>query len=300
MTPSPPDGSSSGGSRDRRIEDPSNLWLIHPASRALLPFALRSGISANMVSVAGLILGAGAAIAYAHWQDWRLAIVGLVLSVGWLIADGLDGMVARATGTSSALGRFLDGICDHGVFTLIYVSLAASIGTAGGWALAIVAGVAHAVQSSLYEGERARFHRRIRGVAVTGSAAVPGNVLVRLYDLVAGSLDRVGLPFERALARADNPVAFGAVYGRRSVPAMRIQSLLSANVRVQAIFVACLIGNPRLFWWFEIIVLSAVAIVGIARHRRVEAVLAGDPPIPSAGPRRPIFSFLSFRKQGNP
>ena len=51
-------------SRDRRIEDPTNLWVIHPASRALLPFAVRRGISANSVSLVGLALGALAALAY--------------------------------------------------------------------------------------------------------------------------------------------------------------------------------------------------------------------------------------------
>src|SRR4051812_1460321 len=45
------------GSRDRRIEDPTNLWIIHPAARALLPWFVSRGISANAVSVAGLCLG---------------------------------------------------------------------------------------------------------------------------------------------------------------------------------------------------------------------------------------------------
>ena len=139
------------GSRDLRIEDPSNLWLIHPAGRALLPHAVALGISANAVSVAGLVLGGVAAACFAQWSDWRFAILGLMFSVGWLIADGLDGMIARATGTASPVGRMLDGLCDHGVFALIYVTLAFSIGTGQAWALSAAAGIAHAVQSSLYE-----------------------------------------------------------------------------------------------------------------------------------------------------
>jgi CDP-diacylglycerol--serine O-phosphatidyltransferase len=164
MTIPPPDGS-----RDRRIEDSTNLWVIHPASRALLPLALRWGVSANLVSFAGLGVGAAAAYAFAHWSDPRAAVGGFLLAILWLIADGLDGMVARATKTASAFGRLLDGLCDHGVFTLIYIVLAQSIGTAEGWALAILAGFAHALQSNLFEGERARFHRRLRG---DGGAAV--------------------------------------------------------------------------------------------------------------------------------
>ena len=263
------------GSRDLRIEDPSNLWLIHPAGRALLPFALRLGVSANLVSVCGLLLGAGAAACYARWDDWRFALLGLLLSVGWLIADGLDGMVARATGTASALGRFLDGVCDHGVFALIYIAMAASVGTATGWALAVAAGVAHAVQSSLYEGERARFQRRAKGIAQPNASVPSGNPLVRLYDTFATSLDRVALPFERRMARDADPLAFGRTYAEAAAPVMRWMAWLTANVRVEATFLGCLLGAPQLFWGFEIVVLSAFAAVTIARHRAVERRLAG-------------------------
>jgi CDP-diacylglycerol--serine O-phosphatidyltransferase len=266
MTPPPRDGS-----RDRRIEDPSNLYLIHPASHALLPLALARGISANTVSVIGLCCGVAAAIAYANWQAHpALALVGLVFSVAWLVADGLDGMIARATKTASALGRALDGLCDHGVFALIYISLAASIGTLEAWVLTILAGIAHAVQSSLYEGERARFHRRVRGQALVVPLQPSGPWLVRLYDSVAGSLDRVAIPFERRLAASADPVETGRLYAERAVPVMRFQYLLTANMRVWVICLSCLIGNPRLFWWFEILPLTAVAAIGISRHRAVE------------------------------
>ena len=273
------------GSRDLRIEDPSNLWLIHPAGRALLPHAVRLRVSANAVSVAGLLLGAGAAAAYAQWDDWRFAFLGLALSIGWLVADGLDGMVARATGTASALGRFLDGLCDHGVFLLIYLTLAASVGTAQGWALAIAAGVAHAVQSNLYEGERARFQRRARGNAQPVPPPVQGNALVRAYDTLSTSLDRAALRFERRMARDADPLAFGRAYAQAAAPVMKRMAWLSANVRVQAIFLACLLGDPQLFWAFEIVVLSAIATITIVRHRAIERALAGDVPFPAAGRR---------------
>ena len=265
MTTPPPDGS-----RDRRIEDPSNRWIIHPAARALLPAALRLHVPANVVSVAGLLLGAVAAFVYARWTVPGAALAGLLLSIGWLIADGLDGMVARATGTASALGRFLDGVCDHGVFILIYVSLALSIGTIHGWLLAVAAGAAHAVQSSLYEGERARFHRRLHGRAEVDAPVPSANPLVRGYDAIAGSVGRLARPFERALAADASPAAFGQAYGERAVAPMRLLALLTANVRVYTIFAACLLGRPTLFWWFELVPLTLVAALGLFWHRRVE------------------------------
>lgn len=267
MTVPPPDGS-----RDRRIEDPTNLWIIHPAGRHLLPWFVARGIPANAVSVLGLVLGALAAAAYAQWAAWPFAFLGLLLSVGWLIADGLDGMIARATGTASALGRTLDGIVDHGVFALIYLVLAFSIGTVQGWALAVAAGVAHAVQSSLYEGERARFHRRAKGIPA--APPLPSrNPLVRLYDFVAGSVDRVAARFEDALRTAPDLAAFGRAYAETAAAPLRWMRLLTANVRVLAIFLACLAADPRLFWWFEIVPLTLVLAIGLAWHRAVESRL---------------------------
>lgn len=269
MTIPPPDRS-----RDRRIEDPTNLWIIHPAGRRLLPWFVARGISANAVSVAGLALGAAAAFAYSNWAAWPWAIAGLLLSIAWLIADGLDGMIARATRTASPLGRALDGLCDHGVFVLIYLVLASSIGTVEGWALAVAAGAAHAVQSNLYESERARFHRRCKGVAA--APPVPSrNPLVQLYDHVAGTVDRFAWRFDRAMQRQPDPARFGAAYGEAAARPMRLMWLLSANVRVYAIFLACLAGNPRLFWWFEIVPLTAILVAGLVWHRAVEARLAG-------------------------
>ena len=289
MTVPPPDGS-----RDRRIEDPTNLWVIHPAARALLPRALALRVSANAVSVSGLVLGAGAAMAYSHWHSNAAVLAGLLVSVAWLIADGLDGMIARATGTASAVGRFLDGLCDHGVFILIYVGLAASLGTAEAWVLAVLAGAFHAVQASIYEGERARFHRRVKGLAAASDTFASNcNALVRGYDLLAGLPERLAAPFERLLASSPEPIALGRLYGERAAPVMKVMGLLTANVRVWAVALACLIGNPRIFWWFEIVPLTIVAVICVARHRRVELGLVH----PSRySDREPLTSALSTRE----
>ena len=275
MTAPPPDRS-----RDRRIEDATNLWIVHPLARRALPWCLRHHVSANAVSFAGLAVGALAALSFSRWDHGVTVIAGLMLAVAWLVADGLDGMVARATGTASALGRALDGMCDHGVFALIYVGLALSIGSAEGWALAVGAGVAHAVQSNLYESERARFHRRSRGLARV-EPAPSRNPLVVLYDKVAAMLDRSAARLDAVLDVQGADRALARSYADSAVAPMRLMSLLSANMRVLAIFVACLAREPQLFWWFELIVLTAILVSGLVWHRAVEARLLtnanGDP-----------------------
>lgn len=266
MTIPPPDGS-----RDHRIEDPTNAFLIHPLSRMLLRPAVKAKVSANAVSVAGLCVGAGAAAAFADWRDWPMTVLGLLLAVAWLVLDGLDGAIARATGTASALGRFLDGACDHGVFVLIYVSLASGLGTREAWALAVSAGAAHAIQSSVYEGERARFHRRVRG-APAAERPPARNALVRGYDSISFGLDRATRAFDARLA-GPGGTTLAAEYAAAAVAPMRLQALLTANTRVWLICLACLAGDPRLFWWAEIAPLTLVAVAGVAWHRRVESRL---------------------------
>ncbi|MFL6721995.1 MAG: CDP-alcohol phosphatidyltransferase family protein [Sphingomonas sp.] len=267
MVPHSPDRS-----RDRRIEDPSNLWIIHPTARALLPWFVAAGISANAVSVGGLCVGALAALADANWHRWPFTFIGLFLSMAWLVADGLDGMIARATGTASATGRFLDGLCDHGVFFLIYVALAASIGTGEAWSLAACAGGFHALQSNLYEGERARFHRRCMGIAAVTTAPAP-NRLVRMYDHISGLVDRFALRFDEALLDHADAAQLGPLYAPAAAKPLRLMSLLSANVRVYAVFIACMARDPRLFWWFEIIPMTAILVIGLFWHRAVQSRL---------------------------
>lgn len=264
-------------SRDRRIEDPTNLWLVHPLSHALLPWAIRARLSANAVSVAGLVLGTCAAMAFARWEFTSFEHLGLLLAIGWLVADGLDGMIARATGTASPLGRMLDGLCDHGVFALMYVTVALAIGTAGGWALAVSAGVAHAVQSNLLEGERARFHRRAKGDPGDLSPARTRMPLERLYDLVSAGFDRAAARFDRALAASADPRALGRAYAARATPALRLLALGSANMRVLALWLACSFGDPTLFWWFELGPLTLIAVIGVILHRRAEAASIREP-----------------------
>jgi len=70
---------------------------------------------------------------------------------------------------------------------------------------------------------------------------------------------------------------------------MHLMSLLSANVRVYAIFIACLIGNPKLFWWFEILCLTTILFIGFVWHRSAETRIlrlfaANDPVIFSSDP----------------
>jgi hypothetical protein len=281
----PPDGS-----RDPRIEDPTNRWIVHLLGRVLLPLAIRARIPANAVSLLGLFFGAASAWAFFHWQYPAALVAGLLLATAWLIADGLDGMIARATGTTSATGRILDGLCDHSVFILIYIALATSLGTVEAWVLAVVAGLFHAVQCALYEGERIRFHRRLQGLPPPAPEGRSSHFVARVYDAVASSLDRFSRRFELALRDGSDASLRREEYAARAWAPLKFMWVLTNNMRVVLIVAACATGNPRLFWWMELIPLSLVAAIGIAWHKNVETKLLED--WTDAGPVRQAIPNL--------
>src|SRR3546814_19020455 len=102
-------------------------------------------------------------------------------------------MIARDTGTSSAAGHVLDGLCDHGVFLCLYLALGWSIGFSQAWPPMLAAGIAPAVQSDRYEDECARDHRRYSGDGGPAHARAPTPPL------------GVGLSDEGSTPRAQRP-----------------------------------------------------------------------------------------------
>lgn len=81
---------------------------IDPPIARLAAFLCRLGIGADAVTVAGLVLGLGAALAIAFGQLW----LGLALILVSRLADGLDGAVARLT-TRTDRGGYLDIVFDY-------------------------------------------------------------------------------------------------------------------------------------------------------------------------------------------
>jgi phosphatidylglycerophosphate synthase len=258
------------------IEDPSNLWFVHPIAERLLPPALRLGIHPNTVSFAGMGCGAMAGWCYWHWQQPLFVIAGFVLMVGWHILDGLDGKVARASGKASPLGRLIDGICDY--LTFIFVLLPIVL-TFANWrlalAIALVSGALHAVQSAWYEGEREAWKRRARGSFQTEKRAPSGLGIEGVYNWVEQRLGSGARDIDSALMRRPDRVES---YLAATAPLVRRLSILSANNRTIAIALACLVGNPRLYWFWEIVVLSliAVAMAWQLRRREADVIAATD------------------------
>ena len=267
--------SATNAARPAAIEDPSNLWLIHPLADRLLAPALRLGIHPNTVSFIGMGFGMLAGWCYWHWQQPGLVIAGFLAMVAWHVMDGLDGKLARASGKASPLGRVIDGVCDYLAFVFVLLPIALSFAD---WpavlALALVSGACHAVQSAWYEGEREAWKRRARGIFVSEARPPSGAGIEGLYNAVEARLGSGTRAVDGVLARTPSLLP---EYLAATAPLVRGLCVLSANNRTLVIALACLAGEPRLYWYWEIFGLTLTALLMAWRLRRREAGLAIQP-----------------------
>ncbi len=90
--------------------------LIDPPLNRLGAGLAGMGVTANMLTFAGLALGLGGAIAIGFGQVW----LGLSLVLANRLLDGLDGAVARATEPTD-LGGYFDIVADFAFYVSIPV-----------------------------------------------------------------------------------------------------------------------------------------------------------------------------------
>ncbi|NVN11029.1 CDP-alcohol phosphatidyltransferase family protein [Nguyenibacter vanlangensis] len=277
--------------RTSEIEEPTNLYVIHPASAWLTRRFARLGVSPNAVSLAGMAAGLLAGVAYhagfLHGCDPRAVLVGFMLMVVWHVMDGADGQLARLTGRYSQTGKILDGVCDYATFAAVYVGLALSLAPRHGgwvWALVAVAGFCHAVQSAAYERQRQdyNFWGWGRGASPLARNVVPsgrraGDVLFGLYariEALTTALGESGLNGRLAVMLAAHPDRAPDIRQRyRAAFALQVRrwSVLSANYRTLGLFLCALPGRPLAYFAFEIVGFSVILLGLLRRQRRCDA-----------------------------
>ena len=96
----------------------------------------RTGVSANLISVGGLVLAVIAAVLIV----FEFYFAGLVFILLSRFADGLDGPVARARGEDSSFGGYLDSVLDYGFYALVPLAFAVARPEENGvWAALLLA-----------------------------------------------------------------------------------------------------------------------------------------------------------------
>jgi hypothetical protein len=93
------------------VEEPVDVWVHRPLAYLLARQLLPTSISANAVTVLSMLLGMSAPWAMLAHFPGHMPVAGLCVFLS-AVADCADGQLARMRGTSSMLGRMLDGVAD--------------------------------------------------------------------------------------------------------------------------------------------------------------------------------------------
>jgi CDP-diacylglycerol--glycerol-3-phosphate 3-phosphatidyltransferase len=160
--------------------------VLDPVARALL----RAGISPDAVTIAGTVGVVVAAVGFAARGQLLIATVLATLSA---LTDLIDGAMARARGTTSRFGAFLDSTMDRVADGAIFASLAYWLATTGQH-LAAVAALLALVAGQLVSYVRAR----AEGLGLTADVGLMERterlVLVGIGGLLTGFGLKQGLP----------------------------------------------------------------------------------------------------------
>ncbi|WEK47791.1 MAG: CDP-alcohol phosphatidyltransferase family protein [Candidatus Andeanibacterium colombiense] len=292
--------------RPPEVEGWLNMHIYHPLSNRLAVLLRPTGVTPNMVSVAGFasICAAGAAYTGLAWPV--SAALGFLLHVSWHVIDGADGALARMTGKASAIGELVDGLCDYAGHVVLYVMLASFLADwIGGWAwvAATCAGASHIIQANHTESERRIYRWWAYGTGWIGQAQQAGGNMFGMFGgrnwitLAFGWLvypylwlSRVMNPnsaeIDAALAAAARDPALlermRTIVRDEAKAAVLFQHLVGPNPRAIVLGIAMAFGSPLWFFLFTVGPQNVMLALSVHTHhamnrrvaRRLQAELA--------------------------
>jgi phosphatidylglycerophosphate synthase len=277
--------------RTSEIEEFTNVHIIHPISSCLIPIFISLKITPNMVSSFGMICGLLAGLCYYNYQNPMFALFGFALMFMWHVFDGADGQLARTTQNFSEIGKVIDGVCDYVTFISVYVGISLALSPIVGndiWSLSICAGLCHAIQSGAYELQRSEYDYWGKGKL---SADLPSindlidqganksaigqiaNQLHIAYSRMQYAFSGVDRNFRHSIKEVlslapEKEHEIRELYRELYAPAVNNWSILCANYRTFAIFIASISGEPQYYFWFEVVALN-IALMFLVQKQKL-------------------------------
>jgi len=258
------------------VEEWADRVFFGPAGWRIATALMPTRVSPDAVTFASLVLGVVAGHLLWYTNAWiNLAGVGLFI---WSdILDSADGQLARLRGTSTRLGRILDGLADSARFLSLYLHLAARLYMTGwGWsgiALALGGLFSHAYQAAAVDFIR---HAYLYFAVGKGSELEVGS---EDYSGIAGWLYRDYLrrqswlfprttELARTFAGRTIPEGLSRTWAERQRWVVAGCAWIAQNIRWLLLAVTVVPGWPAAYCWIVVGPLNAVLIFLIIAHER--------------------------------
>ena len=274
------------------VEEWLDLHFFRPTGFVVARWARSLRLTADHVTMLCLAIGlvGGNLLVY---RSVPLNWLGVVLLVTSDIFDSADGQLARMTGTSTKLGRVLDGFSDSLRFTNVYASLAVHAVLVGaGWSAIALAGAAllvHTVQASAADFIRQAY--LLYGAGRASDLDLPSTLpspagpawrrfaQARYNDWVR--MQARLFPRTAALARelgpgTTPPTAFRARYEALQGPWVRRCWWFAQNIRFVLIAAGVASGKPTTFFWLTLLLPTPLCFWIVRGHERNAALLLDE------------------------
>ncbi len=281
-------------------EEHIDLAFYRPIGYMWAKIAARLGITPNAITIASIIIGIGAGIAFYFPEMW-VNIIGMVLLVWANSFDSADGQLARMTKQFSRLGRILDGLSGDVWFATIYVAICLRENVTSPffmahpwliWTIAVITGICHAKQAAMADYYR-QFHlyflKGKDGAELDESAQLKKQMeqeaphagfwkrlTMKVYynytvqqEATAPAMQRLRAELNSRFPAGKVPQDFRDAFRSKSLPLMKYTNILSFNWRTIALFVSLFLKMPWLYFAFELTVLNGLLVYMVVRHERI-------------------------------
>lgn len=284
-----------------------DIYFNRPIGYVWALFFKRLNIHPNVVTIFSIILGVAAGIMF-YYPDMKHTLLGIFFLMWANHYDSCDGQLARMTGKKTRWGRMLDGFAGDVWFITIYAAICLrlmnqTIPFIGGdvkwgiyiWLLAFIAGtLCHSKQCTL-----ADYYRNIHLYFLKGSsgseldnfnqqrelfASLPWKknfwwkIFLYFYGNYTRQQEQMTPYFQKFYAKIKGygenmPSNLKEDFLEGSRPLIKYTNILTFNTRAIALYISMLIGQPWLYFIFEIVVMSAIFIYMHYKHEKLSITL---------------------------
>jgi len=265
------------------VEEWADRRFFRPAGWRIATTLAPTRVSPDAVTLASLVLGVIAGHLFWYANPWINA-AGVVLFIWSDVLDSADGQLARLRGTSTRMGRILDGLADSARFLSLYAHLGARLYVSGwGWGGVVLA--LAALFSHTYQAAAADFIRQAYLYFAVGKgseldvgsepAAGQGSFWERVAGWLYGDYVRRQawlFPRTTALARflagRDVPPSIARAWANRQRWVVAGCAWIAQNIRFLLLAVTVVPGWPAVYCWIVVGPLNAVLVFLILAHER--------------------------------
>jgi len=263
------------------VEEWADRRFFRPAGWRIATTLAPTRISPDSVTLASLVLGVIAGHLFWYTNPW-INTAGVALFIWSDVLDSADGQLARLRGTSTRLGRILDGLADSARFLSLYAHLGARLYVSG-WGWGGVALALAALYSHSYQAAAADFIRQAYLYFAVGNGSeldVGGEPSAgSFWERAAGWL--YGDYVRRQAWLFPNTTALARSFAGRSVPPSIARAWanrqrwvvtgcawIAQNIRFLLLALTVVPGRPAAYCWIVVGPLNAVLVFLVLAHER--------------------------------